>query len=158
MLGPTIRQIVDEALKKEGGPNPEQQAVIVGALQAPLGACVFVTEVITPKHDALELRPMYFTMLQVLEAIQDLISDGFPDDLESVRVINARARKLLEDRGGDPRVAHIVAEAAMAAIHLGGTDMMVVSLYPDGRLLFLKTKLLNRTFLAYLEARQERLG
>lgn len=158
MLGPTIRQVVDEALKKEGGSNPEQQAVIVGALQSPVGACLFDTEVIAPKHDAIELRPMYNTIFEVCDAIQDLIADGFPDDLETIRVINARARKLLEDRGCNPRAAHLVAEAAMAAIHLGGTDMMVVSLYPDGRLLFLKAKLLNETFLTYLDARQKRLG
>jgi hypothetical protein len=98
---------------------------------------------------------MYNTIFLVCDAIQDLIAHGFPNDNE-MQTINRLACKCLVEQGGNPIAGHLFAEVAIAAIHLGKEDLMVASLYPDGRLLFLSTKLLNQTFLAYLEARHAR--
>jgi hypothetical protein len=154
-LLPTIQDLFWRALKGEGG-DVNRHAVIIGAIENSSGPSVFDTEVIEPRSDAIELRPMFNTLYLICGEITDLISEGPPQNPEQQREVHLRARKVMQDRGGSPRGAHLMADSAVAAIHLSNEDLITATLYPDGRLLLVKTGLLHKVFLEYLERRHSR--
>jgi hypothetical protein len=151
-LAPTIYELYVKAMEREGA-VPGKLAVIIGAMQSPLGACLFDTEVITPTHDSPTLRPTYNTIFLVCDAIKDLIAKGPPMDPKALQAIYARTREFLDKHKRDVRAAHLLAEAATLVIHGAHMpeDALSIAYYPDGRLFVLPTLLLRELVLAFLE-------
>lgn len=154
-LGPTIREVYDQALARDTGTG--DRAVVIGALQARGGSCLFDSDVVTLDATDPLLRPTFNTLFGAVDAIEPLIGKGLPQDPAALQLFHTAAARRLESRGVDAGLAPIFAEAAIAALWFAHEpELMVMVPHPDGRLLCLNGPLLNRSFLAYMEDRVAR--
>lgn len=153
-IGAAILDVTRMALS-EARANPMQSAVIVGAARSETGGCAFETEVIRPRSDMSELRPLFATMMAIGERILDHLRKGWPDDDATRDKIYAEARDVLVSRGARPVAAHLFADATVAAVlSRRNDDFTVMALYPDGRLLMLPASLLKDLFIGYAERKR----
>ncbi|MEO8557810.1 MAG: hypothetical protein ABI439_02020 [Rhodospirillales bacterium] len=141
---PTFNKVVEQAFIPHKA-DIEKMAVLVGLATTADDKPFFATEIIQPVADSKEMKPVLATLHFVARSIFDLIKGSAPDDDVAFDSAAARVSDLFKQRAMEPQLVTIYVETAIAAIHSQFfADMMITTLYSDGRLMALKGSVLQR--------------